>query len=447
MNTKILFSVITLLGVMLFSSCTFKNYQRPSDIESEGLYGTFMQETDTNTLATMSWRELYTDPILQALIDKALNRNADVKIQEWAVTQAKASRTAGKLAFVPSLNLSASRGYAYYGKDESGTWNYSIPIALNWEIDALGGLVNQKRMGDAAYFMQQDALQAVQARLVANVATLYYQLLLIDQQKKIAEESVKVFSEMVEASEEMMKQGLGDGISVAQFKGQYLDLQASIQELYQQETTLELNICELLDETPHHIERGQLLEMNIPALETGLSSQLLVNRPDVRQAERNLKYYYHNKQYSITNFLPKFNIEASAIFSGQWVTQIIGSIAQPLFNQYKTVAAYKAAKAQYEQAKLSYQKVILEAGNDVVRALTNCNTYKSKIDYRTQQVEEYKKAVSFSRTQMFNGECTYLDVLTAENNLFSSQNSLVEDKFLQLQSVISLYLALGGGGK
>ena len=447
MNTKILFSAITLVSAALLSSCTYKNYQRPADIEQDALYGTFIQETDTNTLATMSWRELYTDPYLQTLIEKALERNADLRIQEWAVNQAKASRTAGRLAYVPSLGITASRGYTYYGKEHTGDWSYSIPIALNWEFDALGGLTNQKRMSEAAYLMQQDAMQAVQSRLVANIASLYYQLLLVDEQKKVADEALKVFADMVVASEEMMKQGLSDGIAVAQFKGQQYEVQASVQELYQQETNLEIEICALLDEKPHHIERGEIFGMQIPELATGLSSQLLINRPDVRQAERNLKYFYHGKQYAITNFLPKFNIDAEAIFSGQWITRIFGSIAQPLFNQYKTVAAYKAAKAQYEQAKIEYQKVILEAGNDVVLALTNCNTAKTKIEYRTKQVEEYAKAVSFSRTQMFNGECTYLDVLTAENNLFSKQISLVEDKFSQLESVIKLYLALGGGGK
>ena len=443
MKRNILYSGIVAIVITSFSSCAlYKGYERPTDLKTEQLYGNSLAENSEETMAQLSWRELYTDPLLQALIEKALENNTGLKAQQWAVEQAKASHTASKLAYLPSLYFSPSGGYSTPDK----TWSYQLPFALNWEIDIFGGIHNQRKMAKAALASQQDLEQAVHSRLIATVASCYYQLMALDQTMNIIIDANRVWNELIKSSEELMANGEINGMAVTQFKGQSYDFQANQRTVEHSIKQVELELCSILGEAPHAIERGNLLAATTPAiLQTGLSSQLLANRPDVRQAERNLEYFYHNNCYARSNFFPKFVIDASAVFSGSWITSFIGGLTQPIFARGKIIAEKRAAKAQYEQAKLNYQQKLIDASADVVKAMSQWSTSHNNYQTRLLQVEEYQKAVDYSKTLMFNGECTYLDVLTAQTNLFSKSKSLVDDRLEELIGIVNLYLALGGG--
>ena len=435
------------LAVASLASCSlYKKYERPQDIKTDNLYGTALAENSEETMAQLSWRDLYSDPQLQALIEQALANNAGLKAQQWAVAQAQASKTASKMAFLPSLTFAPSGGYSYPADLAGKHWSYQLPVALNWELDIFGGLHNQKKMAGAALEMQKDLQQAVHARLIATVAGNYYQLLALDQTKSLLQDAMVVWDDLIRSAEAMMENGYSNAIAVSQFKGQRYDFQTSLNTVEHNITQLEIAICSILGEAPHAIGRGSIITCpSSELLRTGLSSQLLANRPDVRQAERNLEYYFHNVKYARSNFFPKFTIDGQALYNGNWVASIIGGLTQPIFARGKIIAENKIAKAQYEAAKLDFQQKLIDASGEVVLAISQCESAHKNFETRKLQVEEYRKAVEYSRTLMVNGECTYLDVLTAQSNLFDKQKSLIDDRLEEMLGTVNLYLALGGG--
>lgn len=431
--------------VALLASCGI--YKRPAEIKTGGLYGDMLPEQDTASLAALSWRELYTDALLQQLIESALTRNTDLRIQQWAIEQAETSHKASKLAFLPSLSFTPAGGYQYSNNAGLNTgWSYSVPVALSWEVDVFGSLRNQKKRMKANLMAQRDARDAIQSRLVANIASLYHQLQAYDQQLVVLDQAIQASNEMTATAEAMMQSGMTDAISVSQFRGRALEYKTLRLEVERSIEHAELTICALLAQTPHHIERSDMQTAVMPqALATGVSSQLLDRRPDVRQAERTLEAYYYGVQMARSDFYPKVTLGGSALYNGDFVTSFLGSLAQPIFNRYRTVEAYKHAQAAYAQAKLAYEQRLLDAASEVVQAVTSHRTAQRSYELRTQQVEEYAKAVNYSREQMFNGNATYLDVLTSQNDLYAKQMSAISDRLETFQGIISVYLALGGG--
>ena len=440
------FLIYSVVIALTFSSCSiYKKYERPTDIKTDNLYGQALAETDGGTMAQLNWRELYADQHLQNLIERVMATNSDVKTQEWAIKQAEASHKASKLAFLPSLSLNPNGGYNYASEGVRG-WSYSIPVALDWELDIFGGLLNQKRMAKATVEFEQDVHQAVSARLMATVASNYYQLIALDEQKKVVENAIQVWKDLVRSAEELMKNGETNALAVVQFRGQSYDFEAELTTIEHDIKALEVATCALMGEAPHAIERSSLI--NCPSssvLQTGLSAQLLANRPDVRQAERNLELYYYNVNYARSNFFPKFKITAEGAYTGQWIASFLGGLTQPIFARGKVIAEHKIAKAKYEQAKIAFQQKLIDASNDVVLAMSQCETGHNNFLVRAKQVEDYQKAVEYSRTLMFNGEATYLDVLTAESNLIAKERTLINDRLEEMLGVVKLYLSLGGG--
>ena len=442
MKNKITLLSVAIAAVCILSSCSALQYSRPDDLKSNGLYGTMAQESESETLANLSWKEIYTDPCLQALITEALAKNIDYRTQEWVVKQAETGKTTGQLAFLPSIGVSPQGAYS-----PNTGWSYQIPGTLTWELDILRKS-RSLQMANAKLSSQQDMLQAVQSRLVANVASMYYQLLALDKMLEVAQSGEEVLGEMVYALESMMEAGIGDAVAVAQFKSNAREYEVKKYTLEANIRQVEIELCRVLGREPEEISRTVLGEYPVPEnLSVGLSTELLDNRPDVRAAERKLEYYFHNIGYARSNFYPKITLSAEAMFNGTFVSQFIGGLVQPIFNQYKTIAALKKAKSDYEIAKLSYQQSLINAGSEVVLALDKCNGAKKKRQARELQIEECKKAVEFSRTQMFNGESTYLDVLTAQNTYFEKQQGLIQEMQDELLGAVELYLALGGGSR
>lgn len=444
---KYIFSVFAVALVFAMSMMSCGTSKRLADARAEGLYGEMLSETDSSTLASLSWRELYTDTCLQRLIETALSSNTDIRIQEWAITQAEATHRATKLAFLPSLTLAPTGGYQYSKNSLlNDGWTYNVPVALDWEIDVFGSLRNQKKMASANLDAARDGMQAVRSRLVANIASLYYQLQAYDIQLTVLDQAINSSNEMTSIAEALMQAGITDAVAVSQFRGNALEYKSRRLEVEHGIEQAELNLCALLFLTPRHIQRTSMLTTEMPeVLATGLSSQLLDNRPDVRRAERQLESYYYGMRKARSDFYPKFTINAKALYNGDFVTGFLGGLTQPLFNRYRTIEAYKHAEAAYNQAKLAYEQRLLDAANEVVVAFTSHRTSHDKYIVRLEQIKEYDKAVTYSREQMLNGNATYLDVLTAQTDLYAKQMSAVADRLEEYLSIVSLYLALGGG--
>ena len=453
--------LITLsVSCLLLSSCgIYTTYERPSDINTDGLYGQDLNEeavaVDTASIASLSWRELFTDSHLQMLIEHALQSNTDLLSAQQRIKEAEATLSSAKLAYLPSFMLTPQGGVSSFDKSK-GSWTYTGIASASWEIDIFGKLTNAKRRSKALYLQSLEYEQAVSTSLIANVANLYYTLLMLDEQYRISEETAVNWRESVRAMRAMMAAGMSNEASVSQSEANCRQVEASLLDLKQQIKEVENSLSILLGEVPGGIERGHLAGQDFPEdLTVGVPLQLLSRRPDVKSAELSLASAFYSTNAARSAFYPSITLSGTAgwtnsagnmiINPGKLLLSAVGALTQPLFNKGLNIAQLKIAKAQQEEAKLAFQQALLNAGSEVNNALTQVQTARGKTELRTGQIISLENAVRSTQLLMQHGTSTYLEVLTAQQSLLSAQLTQVADRFDEIQGIINLYQALGGG--
>lgn len=453
--------LITLsVSCLLLSSCgIYTTYERPSDINTDGLYGQDLNEeavaVDTASIASLSWRELFTDSHLQTLIEHALQSNTDLLSAQQRIKEAEATLSSAKLAYLPSFMLTPQGGVSSFDKSK-GSWTYTGIASVSWEIDIFGKLTNAKRRSKALYLQSLEYEQAVSTSLIANVANLYYTLLMLDEQYRISEETAVNWRESVRAMRAMMAAGMTNEASVSQSEANCRQVEASLLDLKQQIKEVENSLSILLGKVPGGIERGHLAGQDFPEeLTVGVPLQLLSRRPDVKSAELSLASAFYSTNAARSAFYPSITLSGTAgwtnsagnmiINPGKLLLSAVGALTQPLFNKGLNIAQLKIAKAQQEEAKLAFQQALLNAGSEVNNALTQVQTARGKTELRTGQIISLENAVRSTQLLMQHGTSTYLEVLTAQQSLLSAQLTQVADRFDEIQGIINLYQALGGG--
>ena len=455
--------IITLMcATALLSSChIYKAYDRPEDITTEGLYrDTALVNTavanDTASFGNVPWREVFTDPQLQAYIEQALANNADLRTAMLNVESAQAALLSARLAYLPQLSLSPQGTLTNWNKGEMTTKTYNIPVSASWQIDLFGQILNPKRAAQVSLKQAQYNQQAVQTQLIANVANIYYTLLMLDRQLEITESTADVLKDYVETMQAMYDYGNVNSAAIEQSRSAYAQVVASLSDLRQSLTETENAFCLILNEPAHAIERGVLENQVLPSeFSVGVPIQLLSNRPDVKAAEMALAACYYNTNSARAAFYPQITLSGTAgwtnssgagiVNPGKLLANLIGSLTQPLFYRGANIARLRQAKAQEEQAKIGFQTTLLNAGNEVSNALALYQNTVAKVNSRTMQVNSARKAAEDTK-ELFNlGTSTYLEVLTAQQSYLSAQLSEVSDTYSQMQAVINLYQALGGG--
>ena len=453
--------LITLsVSCLLLSSCgIYTTYERPSDINTDGLYGQDLNEeavaVDTASIASLSWRELFTDSHLQTLIEHALQSNTDLLSAQQRIKEAEATLSSAKLAYLPSFMLTPQGGVSSFDKSK-GSWTYTGIASASWEIDIFGKLTNAKRRSKALYLQSLEYEQAVSTSLIANVANLYYTLLMLDEQYRISEETAVNWRESVRTMRAMMAAGMTNEASVSQSEANCRQVEASLLDLKQQIKEVENSLSILLGEVPGGIERGHLAGQDFPEeLTVGVPLQLLSRRPDVKSAELSLASAFYSTNAARSAFYPSITLSGTAgwtnsagnmiINPGKLLLSAVGALTQPLFNKGLNIAPLKIAKAQQEEAKLAFLQALLNAGSEVNNALTQVQTARGKTELRTGQIISLENAVRSTQLLMQHGTSTYLEVLTAQQSLLSAQLTQVADRFDEIQGIINLYQALGGG--
>ena len=444
--------LIVCLAAAMTSCGIYKNYQRP-DVVTDGLYGT-AEPADSTTLGDISWQEMFTDPQLQALIDLALTNNTDLQSAQWRVKEAEATLKSARLAYLPSFNF-APQGTISSFDNGAASKTYSIPVTASWQIDIFGGLTNAKRKAKALYLQSREYQQAVRTQLIASVANLYYTLLMLDSQYEVTKETAAKWEESVRTMREMKAAGMTNGAGVAQYEGSYYGIVASLNDIEYSIRETENSLCSVLGEVPHEIVRGRLDEQQLPDnLAVGVPVQMLSNRPDIRQAEYSLMQSFYATNAARSALYPSITLSGSAGWTnnagvitnpGKLLLSAAGSLLQPIFNANANRANLKIAKAQQEESKLAFQQALLNAGAEVNNALTQCQTARAKTDLRIKQIEAMERAVESTELLMQHSSTTYLEVLTAQQSLLSAQLSQIADQFDEIQGVVNLYQALGGG--
>ena len=446
--------LIIILTAFLFTGCgVYKRYSRP-EMNTSGLYGS-AETADTTTIASLSWKELFVDPLLQSLIEEGLQNNTDLKIARLRVEEAEASLFAAKLAYLPSLSLEPQGNISSFdGSKVSKTYN--LAATASWEVDIFGRITNAKR-GAKAYHEQSKAYeQAVQTTLVATIANLYYSLLMLDEQREISQKTTESLRRNVEVLTVLKRAGQANAAHVAQAEANLLSVEASLLTFRKETNELENALSKLLGRAPEAAQRGRLLSQNFPdQLAVGVPIQLLSNRPDVRHAEYTLAQAFYATNEARSAFYPSIVLGGSAgwtnsvgemiINPGKWLLSAVGSLVQPVFNQGANTARLRISKAQQEQALLSFRQMLFDAGVEVNNALCQWQTARQKQELNKAQIQTLQSAVRSTQLLMQHGDTNYLEVLIAQQTLLQAELVNASDKFEEIQGVINLYHALGGG--
>ena len=448
-----------IIGLLLstgLSGChIYRTYERPELSGVDSLYRVPAMTEDTMSLADFSWKELFTDTVLQQLIEKGIANNTDLNIARLKVREAEALLTSSKLAYLPSVSLTP-QGTIKSIDGNSPTKTYNLAASADWELDIFGRLTNAKREAKAVLEQSQAYKQAVQTQLIATIANSYYTLLMLDKQLDISKRTAEIWAENLRVMKALKKAGQTTEMAVAQIEASKLSVDASLLSLEQQITEVENSLSSLLGVVPQRIDRLTLDMQSFPdTLSVGVPLRLLQRRPDVRQSEAALAeaFYTTNRAYSA--FYPAITLSGSAGWTnaagaiisnpGEWLFSAVGSLVQPLFNRGQNIANLKVAKARQEEALLTFRQTLLNAGTEVNDALLQWQVARRRLDLDRQQIISLQSAVRSSELLMRHSSQNYLEVLTARQTLLDAELSAVSDRFEEIQGVINLYHALGGG--
>lgn len=452
-----------LLGVILsmgFTSCQLVNKYKAPEIDTEGLYRD-ENPTDTTTIANIPWKDYFSDPLLQALIDEALNNNYDMRIVDERVKQAEAALGMARAAYFPSLALGGNLTHNRFsmgsrGKDVLGYHDnqYMVGFSASWEIDVWGKLNRQARSKYADVLNSYEGRNLVQTSLIAGLANSYYALLALDEQLIVTKEMIVLMEESVTKMEALMEAAMGNRAGLGQMQAALYSAQVSIPDLESNIRQLENSICVMLGRKPGSITRTTLKDQRVPtSIAHGIPFQMLAKRPDVRQAELSFRSAFELTNAAQASFYPSISINSASLgYAGtlfkpeNLAASIVGSITQPIFAKKQLITQLKVAKAEQQAALLTFEKTVLEAGQEVSDIITTYEASLRKNETRTKQVDALAQTVSDTELLFEANEInTYLEVITAQQNLLQARLSQISDKLEQLQATSNLYRALGGG--
>ncbi|MBR1547659.1 MAG: efflux transporter outer membrane subunit, partial [Prevotella sp.] len=444
----------------------YNKYERP-DVNTTGLVRDAQNDRDTlvvqdtASFGNLPWRQVFTDPQLQSLIEQGLEKNTNMLNAALNVQMYESMLKAAKLAFLPAVTLGSTASpmgtISTMHTDPSVTSKgYSIPLAASWTADLFGNVLSQKRSTQMKLLGMKDYQMAVRAQLISGIANSYYTLLMLDEQLRIVTEMSQMSKETWEMMQLQYKLGRVRSTNVQSAEAAYISTQTQANDFRRQIRATENALSLLIGDAGHQIARSTLAAQSLPTeFKTGVGVALLQNRPDVHNAEMTLAACFHDIQTARSQFYPSITIGASATFTnnsgqlnpGKWLTTLFGSLMQPVFMRGALTANLKVSQIQYEQAFNNWQNKILSAGNEVSNALVNYNAYDDNSKLEEQRIAVLTKNVDDTKALYQSSGSSYLEVLTAQTQLLSAQISKVTDDFNKMQAVVSLYTALGGGGK
>lgn len=452
------------LAAVAFTGCKslYGRYERP-DINTRGLVRDAVSATDTLAVADtssfgdMPWRTVFTDSQLQALIERGLVNNTDLLNAALNVKMAEAQLKAARLAFVPSFTFSPQGTISSWDGNKAMK-TYQLPVAASWSIDLFGNLLSQKRSSQMALLGTRDYQLVVKTNVISSIANMYYTLLMLDRQLAIVTDMENLTKDTWELMKVQKDLGRVRSTGVQSAEANYYSVQTQRVDLQRQIRETENSLSLLLAQPVQTIARGKLEDQSLPTnLSIGIGLRMLNNRPDIHYAEMSLAQCFYNVEIARSKFYPNLTISGSGTFTnssgigivnpGKWLLSAVGSLVQPIFQHGQIVAGLKVAKAQYEQAYNKWKNAILSAGSEVSNALVVYNSAEEKSRLEAKRIATLKQNVEDTKQLLNQSNSTYLEVITAQQNLLNAELSKVTDDFNKMQAVVNLYQALGGGAK
>lgn len=458
------FLIIGLAAVTL-TGCKslYGKYERPA-VNTSGLIRDAVNDndtlavTDTTSFANIPWRSVFTDPQLQTLIEKTLANNPDLLNAALNIDMAEAQLKVAKLAFLPGITFTP-QGTISTWDGQKANKTYSLPVNASWDANLFGNLTAAKRSTQVSMLQMKDYQVAVQTKLIANVANMYYTLLMLDKQLQIVTDMEKLTKDTWGIMKVQLQTVRGvRSTAVQSAESNYLSVQTQKEDIKRQIRETENSLSLVMGEQAHAISRSTLDAQSLPTtFSTGVGVQLLSNRADVHANEMALANCFYNIEVARSRFYPSLTISASGAYTnsggmgitnpGKILLSAVGSLTQPIFMNGQLRAGLRVAEDQYKQALNTWQSSVLSAGSEVSNALVLYNASDAKSKLEQKRIAVLKKNVEDARNLMASAGATYLEVITAQSNLLNAQLNQVQDDFSKMQAVVNLYYALGGGAK
>ena len=449
---------------LLLSSCgIYTKYERP-EVNTKGIIrdavsdvDTLKATADTTTFGNLPWRQVFTDPQLQVLIQQGLDHNPDLLNAALNVQMAESQLKMSKLAFIPQVTFSP-QGVLSSWDFGKASQTYSMPLNASWTVDLFGNLLNQKRSSQMALLAVKDYQVVVKTKIVSGIANMYYTLLMLDRQVEIMDDMSKLTKDTWDMMKLQMQLGRYRSTSVQSAEASHYNVLTQAEDLKRQIREVENSLSLLIGQPAQTIKRGKLADQVLPSqFATGVGIQLLKNRADVHAAEMNLASSFYDVNTARSRFYPSLTITGTGSYTnsgggmivnpGKILASAVASLVQPIFMNGRLTEGLKVAKAQYEQDYNTWQNAVLSAGSEVSNALVQYNSYQKKSELEAHRVEVLKKNVEDTRALVSSSTSTYLEVIQAQSSLLNAEISKVTDDFNKMQAVVSLYQALGGGSK
>lgn len=457
---------LSALGLLSLQSCfVAKDYKQPEIVQEtvdEDLYRTDKIATDSLSMADLSWKDIFKDPVLQDYIEEGLNNNLDIRIALQQINAAEAYLKQGKAGYFPTIGAQAEGMHQKFSKNtpngamQSSMDQFELSAGLSWEIDVWGKIRSGERMAKAGHLQSIAAHQAVKSRLVSAIASTYYQLITLDKQIEVTESTLATRRNSLETTQALKDAGRVTEVAVKQTEAQVYNAEAILVDLEYNARLLENALSILLGSGPREIARGAMdTEAISSPLQLGVPSQLLSNRPDLRAAEFGLMAAFEQTNIARSQFYPSLTINANgglqsmeikdlfnanSLFAG-----VIGGLTQPILQGRRIRTQHEVAQADQESAKLNFMYTFLNASKEVSDAMYKIEAASKKIDIKEKEHDALAKAVEYSQELLNYGLADYLEVLRAEENALFTNINLIETQNEKLQSTIELYRALGGG--
>ena len=452
--------IIFLSLIIILSGCKVTQSYNKQDLKVKEDLFRDISTTDTSSFANLPINEVFNDVNLQNLIQEGIKNNPEILRAYTRVTQAEAYYQQSGAAFLPSLNGNANVNYTKLPENQiagiRSASQYQLGVSSVWEADIWGKLKSSRRAQFANLLQSRAGVKAVQTGIVSGVATYYYNLLALDKQLEITRQTASNWDTTVITLRALKDAGRVTEAAVVQSEAQKYAAEVTIPDILQRIRETENALSILIGRSPSAIQRDSLASQQISDLmETGTPAQLLANRPDVEQAELNLRYYFELTNIARTYFYPSLSINGSAglgslkasdLFNpSAFVASIGAGLTQPIFNNKLNETRLKVANAQQKDALINFQNTLLVAGEEVSNAISLYNNAKEKSVIRTNQINALIKSVDYSQELLENGFATYTEIITARQSLLQAQLGEVNDKLQALLSSVNLYRALGGG--
>ena len=434
----------------------------------------------SDTAVLVAWRDYFKDTRLVSLIDTAMSKNLDMQIANQRVFAAQANLSASKSALFPQLRAAGWAGATQYGKyTQEGVGNfdtnqssnissdqkipdpvtnYYVGAGASWETGLWGKLRNRKRAQFNRFLASTQGRQLVITRLVAEVAARYYELLALDNELDIIRRFVRLQERAVDVIHIQKQSGRITELGVKQFEAQLYRFRAMEVVKRQEIIATENALNTLLGRFPQSIQRNDTLDLNnLSAMaNAGVPSQLLINRPDIRQAESTFIGADYELKAARAAYFPTILITAdagmNAFRSSQWFLapesfayNVLGGISAPILNRYQITAAYRNAYANRNQAFIEYQRAVLTGVEEVSTELNRVANYRRVSLLKAQERQTLVDAVDISTDLFLTGYANYMEVLIARGNRLETELQLTETYKQQYLAAINLSRALGGG--